>query len=135
MDLRRMLGSQDNIRIMAYAGIGKTTTLVEMCRRHPAIRFLLVVFNKSLQLHSKKVFPPNVTVKTTPCPISLSRRHQATTQTLSTSTTSLLGWRCARASASTTTVKRRRWEWSTSLTTLTSGSQAGNMIKKHYSQR
>ena len=63
MDLRRMLGSQDNIRIMAYAGIGKTSTLVEMCRRHPAIRFLLVVFNKSLQLHSK-VFPPNVTVMT-----------------------------------------------------------------------
>ena len=48
---------------MAYAGTGKTTTLVEMCKRDPAIRFLLVVFNKSVELQNK-VFPPNVTVKT-----------------------------------------------------------------------
>ena len=60
LDLRRMLGSQDTISSMAYAGTGKTTTLVEMCRRNPAIKFLLVVFNKSVELHSKKVFPPNV---------------------------------------------------------------------------
>lgn len=65
MDLRRMLGSQDTIGIMAYAGTGKTTTLVvEMCRRNSAIRSLLVVFNKSVELHSKKVFPSNLTVKT-----------------------------------------------------------------------
>ena len=63
MDLRSMLGKQDTIRIMAYAGTGKTTTLVEMCRRNPAIRFLLVVFNKSVSLHSQRVFPPKVTVK------------------------------------------------------------------------
>ena len=31
LDLRRMLGSQDTISSMAYAGTGKTTTLVEMC--------------------------------------------------------------------------------------------------------
>ena len=63
MDLRRMLGSQDNIRIMAYAGMGKTTALVVMCRRHPAIRFLLVV-NKSVEPNSKKLFPLNAMVKT-----------------------------------------------------------------------
>jgi hypothetical protein len=60
LDLRRILGSQDNIRIMAYAGMGKTTALVEMCRRHPAIRFLLVVFNKSVELNCKKLFPLSV---------------------------------------------------------------------------
>ena len=50
MDLRRMLGSQDTIGIMAYAGTGKTTTLVvEMCRRNSAIRSLLVIFNKSVE--------------------------------------------------------------------------------------
>ena len=48
---------------MAYAGTGKTITLVEMCKRDPAIRFLVVVFNKSVEFQNK-VFLPNVTVKT-----------------------------------------------------------------------
>ena len=56
MDLRRMLGSQDTIRTMAYALTGKITRLGEMCRRNPAIKFLLVFFNKSVEIHSKKVF-------------------------------------------------------------------------------
>ena len=77
-DLRRMLGSQDTIRTMAYVLTGKITRLCEMCRRNPAIKFLLVVFNKSVEIHSKKVFPPNVTLKT------------ANTRPTS-STTSLLG--------------------------------------------
>ena len=50
MDLRRMLGSQDTIRTMAYALTGKITRLGEMCRRNPAIKFLLVIFNKSIML-------------------------------------------------------------------------------------
>merc|ERR1719154_319033 len=64
MDLGGLLGTSDTARIMAYAGTGKTTTLVELCRRNPKVRFLLVVFNKSVEVHSKRVFPPNVTVKT-----------------------------------------------------------------------
>jgi len=64
MDLRSMVGGQDTVRIMAYAGTGKTTTLVEMCKRNPTIKFLLVVFNKSVELHSKRVFPTNVEVRT-----------------------------------------------------------------------
>eukprot|EP00092_Neocalanus_flemingeri_P016157 GFUD01017486.1.p1 GENE.GFUD01017486.1~~GFUD01017486.1.p1 ORF type:complete len:966 (+),score=316.83 GFUD01017486.1:53-2899(+) len=64
MDLRNMMGTTDTIRIMAYAGTGKTTTLVELCKRNPTIKFLLVVFNKSVEVHSKRVFPKNVTVKT-----------------------------------------------------------------------
>ena len=45
-------------------GSGKTTTRVELCRRNPGIRFLLVVFNRSVADHSRLVFPANVTVKT-----------------------------------------------------------------------
>jgi len=59
-----MVGGSDTVRIMAYAGTGKTTTLVELTKRNPNIRFLLVVFNKSVQLHSESVFPSNVAVKT-----------------------------------------------------------------------
>ena len=65
LPLAPLIGSRDTVRIVAYAGTGKTTTLVELCRRNPGVRFLLVVFNKAVALHSEKVFPmSNVTVKT-----------------------------------------------------------------------
>jgi len=64
MNVRGMIGGKDTVRIMAYAGTGKTTTLVELTKRNPNTRFLLVVFNKSVQLHSESVFPSNVTVRT-----------------------------------------------------------------------
>ena len=63
MDLGSLV-STDVVRIMALAGTGKTTTLTELTRRHPDTKFLLVVFNKSVSLHSRKVFPENVIVKT-----------------------------------------------------------------------
>ena len=63
MDLES-LNYKDIVRIMAYAGTGKTTTLIELTRRHPNIKFFLVVFNKSVEQHSKRVFPSNVLVKT-----------------------------------------------------------------------
>ena len=68
MDHRRIVG----IRARAYDCTGKTTTLVKMYMRNPAIKFLLVVSNKSVKLHRKKVIPPNVMVKTANplCPIS-----------------------------------------------------------------
>jgi len=58
------LNTKDIVRIMAYAGTGKTTTLLELTRRHPNTEFLLIVFNKSVQIHSNNVFPKNVTVRT-----------------------------------------------------------------------
>ena len=58
------LTSRDTVSIMAYAGTGKTTTLIELTKRNPDTRFLLVVFNKSVEEHSKEVFPKNVVVKT-----------------------------------------------------------------------
>ena len=64
MDLKSLLRTTDTVRINAYAGTGKTTTLVELCKANPEVRFLLVVFNKSVEVHSNKVFPRNVTAKT-----------------------------------------------------------------------
>ena len=63
MDLA-CLTSRDTVRIMAYAGTGKTTTLLRLTERNPDLRFLLVVFNKSVQENSEKKFPHNVVVKT-----------------------------------------------------------------------
>ena len=57
LDLRRLAGTRDTVRIMAYAGTGKTTTLVELTKRNPGTRFLLVVFNKAVAIHSENVFP------------------------------------------------------------------------------
>ena len=64
MDMKSLLGTTDTVRINAYAGTGKTTTLVELCKANPDVRFLLVVFNKSVEIHSNKVFPSNVIAKT-----------------------------------------------------------------------
>ena len=78
LPLRTMLGSGDTVRIMAYAGTGKTTTLVELTRRNPGVRFLLVVFNNSVARHSENVFPrDNVTVRTAH---SLSYRYITKTE-------------------------------------------------------
>jgi hypothetical protein len=46
------------------AGSGKTTTLIELCRVNPRVRFLLVVFNKSVAENAARVFPRNVKART-----------------------------------------------------------------------
>ena len=51
-NLSSLLQTNGILRIMAYAGTGKITMLVEMCKRNPHLKFLLVVFNKSV--HGKK---------------------------------------------------------------------------------
>nr|XP_045605222.1 F-box DNA helicase 1-like isoform X1 [Procambarus clarkii] len=52
------------VKIVAFAGTGKTTTLLQMCKQRPHQRFLLVVYNKSVEEHCSKTFPGNVKVKT-----------------------------------------------------------------------
>ncbi|XP_063068175.1 F-box DNA helicase 1 isoform X2 [Engraulis encrasicolus] len=52
------------VKIMAFAGTGKTTTLVQFARMRPHLRFLYVAFNKSVQTHAQKSFPSNVHCKT-----------------------------------------------------------------------
>jgi len=52
------------IRIIAFAGTGKTTTLVGYAKAHPAERILYICYNKSVELEARTRFPANVTAKT-----------------------------------------------------------------------
>lgn len=51
-------------KIVAFAGTGKTTTLVRYTQLRPQIKFLLVIFNKSACEYAKTIFPRNVDCKT-----------------------------------------------------------------------
>lgn len=56
---------QDVVKIVAFAGTGKTTTLIRMCQEHPELKFLVVVYNNSVKEHAQRAFPhTNVTCKT-----------------------------------------------------------------------
>ena len=59
------LAPGDTLKIMAFAGTGKTTTLVEYTRKRPEMRFLYMAFNKSVQMEAAKKFPAHVTARTT----------------------------------------------------------------------
>jgi len=48
---------KDLVKIVAFAGTGKTTTLVRLAEAHPNLRFLLVVYNKSVRLQAEQQFP------------------------------------------------------------------------------
>jgi len=52
------------LKVVAFAGTGKTSTLVEYAKTRPQTRFLYVAFNKSVQLEAASKFPKNVTCKT-----------------------------------------------------------------------
>lgn len=52
------------IKVIAFAGTGKTTTLVEYAKHHSNKKFLYIAFNKSVQLEAEKRFPGNVLSKT-----------------------------------------------------------------------
>lgn len=56
--------TKGDLRIRAYAGAAKTTTLREVAKDMPSTRFLYVAFNKSIQMDAEKSFPGNVTAKT-----------------------------------------------------------------------
>jgi len=58
------LGKDQILKVVAFAGTGKTTTLIEYAKARPATRFLYVAFNKSVQLEAASKFPKNVTCKT-----------------------------------------------------------------------
>ncbi|CAD5121989.1 DgyrCDS10442 [Dimorphilus gyrociliatus] len=51
-------------KIIAFAGTGKTTTLLRYTQLRPNLSFLLIVFNKGVAEHAKTLFPKNVEVKT-----------------------------------------------------------------------
>ena len=50
--------------VHAFAGSGKTTTLVEYAKRYPMKRFLYLAFNKAITEEAKSRFPPNTDAKT-----------------------------------------------------------------------
>ncbi|XP_021175742.2 F-box DNA helicase 1 [Fundulus heteroclitus] len=52
------------VKIIAFAGTGKTTTLVKYAAQRPHLRFLYVAFNKSVACEAQRRFPPNVECKT-----------------------------------------------------------------------
>lgn len=52
------------IRVLAYAGTGKTTVLKYLTKKNPNLKFLLVAFNKSTQSDAEVKFPNNVEART-----------------------------------------------------------------------
>jgi F-box protein, helicase, 18 len=52
------------LKILAFAGTGKTSTLVAYAKARPHLRFLYLAFNKSVQLEAAATFPPNVVART-----------------------------------------------------------------------
>ncbi|XP_029350901.1 F-box DNA helicase 1 isoform X2 [Echeneis naucrates] len=52
------------VKIIAFAGTGKTTTLVKYAEQRPDLRFLYVAFNKSVASEAARCFPRNVDCKT-----------------------------------------------------------------------
>ncbi|XP_037316557.2 F-box DNA helicase 1 [Pungitius pungitius] len=52
------------VKIVAFAGTGKTTTLVKYAEQRPHLRFLYAAFNKSVASEAQRRFPSNVTCKT-----------------------------------------------------------------------
>nr|XP_057933345.1 F-box DNA helicase 1 isoform X2 [Doryrhamphus excisus] len=52
------------VKIVAFAGTGKTTTLIKYTEQRPDLRFLYVAFNKSVANEASHRFPANVDCKT-----------------------------------------------------------------------
>ncbi|KAJ6666330.1 hypothetical protein lerEdw1_000602 [Lerista edwardsae] len=52
------------VKIMAFAGTGKTSTLIKYAEKWSDLRFLYLAFNKTIAEQASRVFPRNVTCKT-----------------------------------------------------------------------
>nr|XP_033813910.1 F-box DNA helicase 1 isoform X2 [Geotrypetes seraphini] len=51
-------------KIMAFAGTGKTFTLMKYAEKRPKLKFLYVAFNRSIVDQARRIFPSNVVCKT-----------------------------------------------------------------------
>jgi F-box protein 18 (helicase) len=58
------ISDNSSLKVIAFAGTGKTTTLLEYAKCRPNNSFLYVAFNKSIQTEAEKKFPINVICKT-----------------------------------------------------------------------
>jgi F-box protein 18 (helicase) len=57
--LQTDLCAGDVLKIVAFAGTGKTTTLLHYARLHPSLSILYLAFNTTVCDHAAKLFPPN----------------------------------------------------------------------------
>lgn len=57
-------GLKTCMKINAFAGTGKTSTLVQLAEAYPECKFLYLAFNKAVSDEAKKRFPMNTVVKT-----------------------------------------------------------------------
>lgn len=55
----------NRIKVFAYAGTGKTTTLRLMAERYPTWRFLYLAFNRAIASEARNTFPKNTDIYTT----------------------------------------------------------------------
>ena len=58
------LKSIDNLKINAYAGTGKTSTLIALAENYPNKKFLVLTFNRSIAQELKRKVPSNCYVYT-----------------------------------------------------------------------
>ncbi len=54
----------DKLVVNAFAGTGKTSTLVKYAENHPELRMLYIAFNRSVREEADEKFPANVLCKT-----------------------------------------------------------------------
>ncbi|XP_015683483.1 F-box DNA helicase 1, partial [Protobothrops mucrosquamatus] len=52
------------VKIVAFAGTGKTSTLIQYAQKWSHLRFLYLAFNKTIADQASQLFPDNVTCKT-----------------------------------------------------------------------
>lgn len=62
--ISHQLQKEDVVKVIAFAGSGKTSTLIELAKRYPQLKFLNIMFNKSVCDHAQKLFPKNVECRT-----------------------------------------------------------------------
>ena len=53
------------LQVNAFAGTGKTTTLIHYAKRNPNKKMLYLCYNKNIQAEAQLVFPDNVVARTT----------------------------------------------------------------------
>src|SRR6187399_210705 len=58
------LKEKEMLKVLAYAGTGKTSTLIQIAMKYPTKRILYLAYNKSVKEEAIMKFPFNVDVET-----------------------------------------------------------------------
>nr|XP_028601782.1 F-box DNA helicase 1 isoform X2 [Podarcis muralis] len=62
--LNHAIAPREVMKIIAFAGTGKTSTLIRYAEKWSKLRFLYLAFNRTIADQAAQRFPPNVTCKT-----------------------------------------------------------------------